>query len=298
MYNKGTHSVTHLSAAKTFSFQLNGGLIFFEAMLNGQLDTFVLDTGSPGLLLNEPIDLECESNYSAVGVNSDLTFQKKKGHRFQVANVVKKNLSSLSINMEHLEKLKNQKFKGMVGQRIFATHELLLDYKTNRISLLNGGQKERVENAQRTEAIPIEQQQHFAVIKIKIGKRSYNFGIDTGAEVNIIDDDLAHRLSPKKFKKTKKIKIRGVSQQGSHAQVGEITEVAFGSQTLNDLPFVAMDMRTLNKGKGMKLDGLLGYPFLSSGLFSIDYIAKKFYIWSRVIEQDRTPPTPLLTQEN
>jgi Aspartyl protease len=261
-------------------FQLNGGLIFFEAQFNGISDTFVLDTGSPCLLLNEQADKKSKNCYSAVGVSGSLLFEKKSGHTFQIGATSTTEVVSLSANLSHLEKVKKQSFRGMVGKEILAGFELFLDYKNKVMSLLKGGASEQVKGYNRMQSIAFDTQQHFVVLKVKIGKRTYKFGLDTGAEVNIIDDEVAKWLPSKLFQLTDKIKIRGVNPKGVGADVGEVSSCTIAGQTINNMPFVVMDMSVLNEGNNVELDGLLGFPFLSSNLFSIDYVNEMFHVWS------------------
>jgi len=262
-------------------FQLNGGLIYFKAKLNGVSDTFVLDTGSPGLLLNEMADMKNENIFSAVGVNGGLNFQRKSGHTFEIGESLLFDVSSLSVNLSHLEKVKKQKFRGMVGHRLLERNELFLDYQNGIMRLLEGGGNEDIKGIVRSSSSPIKFQQHFAVLKVKIGKRTFHFGLDTGAEVNIIDKRIAKWLPSKLFEKTETIKIRGVSEKGVGADVGKISTCLIADKEIKGMSFVVMDMTVLNEGKSVQLDGLLGYPFLSSGLFSIDYVEGVFYSWKK-----------------
>jgi Aspartyl protease len=261
-------------------FHLNGGLIFFEAQFNGISDTFVLDTGSPCLLLNEQANTKSKNCYSAVGVSGSFYFEKKSGHTFQMGAEASTDVVSLSANLSHLEKVKKQCFRGMVGQELLAGFELFLDYKNKVMSLLKGGAAEEVKGYTRLQSISFDTQQHFVVLNVKIGRRTYKFGLDTGAEVNIIDNDVAKWLPAKYFQVTEKIKIRGVSPKGVGAEVGQVSTCNIAGQTINNMPFVVMDMSVLNEGNSVELDGLLGFPFLSSNLFSIDYVNELLHVWS------------------
>lgn len=278
---KGIERIGLPIKSNVIPFQLNGGLIFFKAKLNGVSDTFVLDTGSPGLLLNDHFKDDNKENFAAVGVNGGLSFQRNSGHSFEMGAALNWDVNSLSTNLNHLEKVKGQKFRGMVGQGLLKTNELFLDYKNKSMQLLKGGKSEDVAGCYRSATIPVTFQQHFAVVKVKIGRRFYHFGLDTGAEVNIIDEDLANHLSSKLFRTTERIKIRGVSKKGVGARVGKIASCQVADKKIEDMSFVVMDMKNLNGGKNINLDGLLGYPFLSSDLFSIDYVEGLLYVWKK-----------------
>ncbi|MFK7808314.1 MAG: retropepsin-like aspartic protease [Saprospiraceae bacterium] len=272
-------SASHLIRTNFISFHLNGGLIFFKAKLNGVSETFVLDTGSPGLLINERVNQKTENSFSAVGVSGGLHFQKEYGNTFEMGETLCADVHTLCTNLSHLEKVKSQRFKGMVGHELLKNNEVVLDYKNKQMGLLEGGAKEEVSGYYRSSSVPIDFQQHFAVIKVKIGRKTYHFGLDTGAEVNIIDADIARWLPNRLFEITEKIKIRGVSKKGIGTKVGEISNCEIAGKKVEGMEFVLMDMDVLNEGRNLELDGLLGFPFLSSELFSIDYVSELLHVW-------------------
>lgn len=278
-YEKGLLETAIPFKSNTIPFHLNGGLIFFKAKMNGVSDTFVLDTGSPGLLLNESVKEDDNNSFAAVGVSGGLLFQRKSGYTFEMGPSLNTDVNSLSANLTHLEKVKGQDFRGMVGYSLIKKHELFLDYKNRLMRLLDGGALAKQKGLYRAESVPITFQQHFAVLKVKIGKRTFHFGLDTGAEVNIIDTEVARWLPAKFFELTETIKIRGVSKKGVGADVGEISKCTIANKEIENMSFVVMDMTVLNEGKNVQLDGLLGYPYLSSDLISIDYVNEMLHIW-------------------
>ncbi len=283
-YEKGLLETPVPFKSTAIPFHLNGGLIYFKAKLNGVSDTFVLDTGSPGLLLNESVKKDDNNSFAAVGVSGGLLFQRRSGYTFEMGPSLRTDVNSLSANLKHLEKVKKQEFRGMVGYSLLKEHELFLDYKNRLMRLLAGGELMDQKGLYRAESVPVKFQQHFAVLKVKIGKRTYNFGLDTGAEVNIIDKEVAKWLPKKFFELTETIKIRGVSKKGVGADVGEISKCTIANKEVDNMSFVVMDMTVLNEGKNVQLDGLLGYPYLSSELISIDYVSELLYVWKTADE--------------
>ena len=52
------------------------------------------------------------------------------------------------------------------------------------------------------------------------------------------------------------------------------------------MEFVFANMKHLNESFESDLDGLLGYPFLSAAIFSIDYRTNRLCIWERSIHEE------------
>ncbi len=269
----------HSGSPAFLSFDLNGGLIFFEAMLNGQSDTFILDTGSPDLMLNEP-DIDMDSMVSAaIGVNGGLVFMTKKNVEFQMANGQQQKIQTLGADLSHLEEVKKQSFRGMVGHEVLKDHELFIDYANKKMQLLDGQQTPA--GYKRTMRLPFKMQQHFVVIEAKVGSKKLKFAIDSGAEVNVLDHQLSKRFSEKILRKNKTINVRSVNKNKLGAELATLSKMFINEKKYANMPFVLMDMAHLNSGYGINLDGLLGFPFLSANVISIDYINDELCIWAR-----------------
>ncbi|HFC01087.1 MAG TPA: hypothetical protein ENJ53_09815 [Phaeodactylibacter sp.] len=120
---------------------------------------------------------------------------------------------------------------------------------------------------------------HMPIVKVKIGGKRFYFAIDTGAEVNVIDQ----RLKKKIPKDMIDVIYTGAMIGGDNQQLPmtnmKIKSIKVGEEQYNNMPFAFADLSFLNKNGHYKIDGLLGFPFLKKGLFCIDFRKKQLVRW-------------------
>ena len=268
-------------------FSLKGGLIMIEASLGKEKDSFIFDTGAPTLFLNSNDFNEEEGSVEAVGISGRTQIEEIIAPQLSIENLVQENIPAYKIDIQHLEKLKKCRMKGIIGQDLVKNHEVFVDYENRILKLLDFNNLELEETMRMVQRIPFSMDGHFAVLKVKIGEKNYFFGIDTGAEVNVIDKRLKKKLR-KNYKRQEFINVRGLDKNLSSALNCKISEIEVGDQSYENLEFLFTDLSTINDGYHIELDGLLGFPFLKQYPFSINYQEQYFYFWEHLpkIDQD------------
>ena len=99
-------------------------------------------------------------------------------------------------------------------------------------------------------------------------------GIDCGAEVNLIDDDLFKALK-KSTTKRKTDYLVGADNDRIAVKKGEIKRLMLGTKSFGKLPTAYSDISHLNKAYKIKTDGLIGFPVLSKQKTLISYDRKE-----------------------
>ena len=64
-----------------------------------------------------------------------------------------------------------------------------------------------------------------------------------------------------------------------------IATAKIGNKKYSNMEFSFADLSAFDTPGGFELDGILGFPFLSSGKFSINYKKKKIYLWNDPLEE-------------
>lgn len=268
-------------------FELVGGLIFLDAKLEGQSQSFILDTGSPHLLLNSSsLDKEIKNRngFEISGVGGKRKVKRMYKVNFDWQGIKLRRTPSYALDLGNIARIKKRNFAGLIGYDQIKRKELLIDYEKKKLFLISKSNKIFFENYEKIDKIWFRMVGHIPVIKIKIGNKRYYFGIDTGAEINIIDKRLRKRL-PKDMvtsdflglilgSNNKKVKV-------AHIQV---KEMKIGKCYYKNQPFAFADLSFLQGEGGIHLDGLLGYPFLKEALFSINYRKKQLCKWELKIK--------------
>lgn len=263
-------------------FELDGGLIFLDANLKGQKDSYIFDTGAPSLVLNSNFSShKSTKNSNALkGICGRINVQKLKIKNFIFGLFKKKKVNALETNISHLENLKKRKIKGLVGQSIINDYETLIDYKDRKITIFKPNrQKVYHKTEQPHTVVPFEMNKHIPVVTVLINGKTFKFGIDTGAELNVINERIFHLIDSESISDWTTKKIRGIGKNAKRVGAGKMKEIEVQGESFKDMDFVVSNLSVFNKKKKVKLDGLLGYPFLSSGKFSINYKKESLYVW-------------------
>ncbi len=261
-------------------FELEGGLILVGAMYRGENASYILDTGAPSLVMNNSEWKREKPKSFFSGICGAVNVQRLKIKKFIFGLVRHKNVKALETNMSHIERLKKRKIKGLLGKSILCNHETMIDYRQKEITIFKPNQSSQFHRSQKPlDAIPFLMDKHIPVVNIKIGGKEYHFGIDSGAEVNVINKNIAHLIDDELCQNWKTKNLRGIGRNGVNVKSTEVKTVEVHGSEYNNMKFIIADLSVFNGKKKVQLDGLLGYPFLSSGKFSINYKDQSLYVW-------------------
>lgn len=268
-------------AGRKMPFELVGGLIFLDAELGGNCDQYIFDTGAPTLILNSNEHISSQKTTFLGGFSGRIAMVPRQVKGFQMGGVFKKRILAYYTDMSHLEQIKNRTVKGLIGLDAFKKQEILFNYKKQELVILpKKRRKKRINKLREVHSFKFRKQDHIPIVRVKIGKKTFYFGIDTGAEVNIISDRLLKKIKADNIEISKEKKtIRGIDKNSKTVASGTIEKLSMKGKDFYNMEFVFADMAHINQNHTVRIDGILGYPFLSSEIFSIDFKKNRLYIW-------------------
>lgn len=260
------------------TFELIGGMIFIEANVNGKTGTFILDTGAPGVILNEKPQQKSE-DLIAGGINGTVEIGEVNIQNFAWGIINLSDIQGYSLDISHLEKSFEKKIAGLIGFDVLADFELLFDYQNKQIQILPARKNELHKNNKPIQKIAFQKQGHLPVIQAKIGKKTYNFGIDTGAEVNLLAAHILQKLEEDVLIINASTTIQGLDNSPQSVQVGTIKNTRVQDTEFPEMEYLFVDFSKINDNRETKIDGLLGFTFLEKSKVSINYKKQKIYFW-------------------
>lgn len=261
-----------------YSFTQAGGLIIVEAMINGVYQDFILDTGASSLILNKQPD-NVSNQYLAVGVNGTTEVEEVQVEEF-IWNEIKVNkVDAYVLNLSHIENILNQKIGGLIGQNIIEDKEMYIDYENKIIRFLDRNDKEQLRNMKVIKSIPFELDNHFPMIVVKMGKKKFRFAIDTGCEINLIEEQIIDQLSSRIFTAKETKAISGADSSAMSGTNMQMKKISIGGKSYKKMKLTATSLAYLNQNKGNDIDGILGYPFLKQHKISINFEKQRIYFW-------------------
>lgn len=257
------------------NFSLVRGLVLIEAELNGVKGDFILDTGSPMLILNRKASelMQFEANtlqgaLSGEWTTCDLSWAGI--HRF--------NLKALALDISHLEGITGKPIMGLVGYEFFGEMNLYLDFNLRKASLMTTAASDILNNTFIKENIPFTLEGHLPVIEAQIGSNKFRLGLDTGAGTNLLHLNRIGDIEPELLTPAGEAGLNGLA--GSQKVLSaDIVETTIGASNYWNMRFVFTDISNLENLVSNQVDGLLGFPFFEGGKFSINYQEKILSVW-------------------
>lgn len=258
----------------SLSFQLDRGMIYVKAVVEGRTGDFILDTGAPGLVVNE-IPVSAANDYKAQSCSQEVVVGVKPVKTFSWANRTIRNLEAITLDLSHLDKLHDAEVVGMIGYELIKKNTLFIDYERSQLMLLKN--RMNLALAAPLARIPFELYDHLPVIEVVIADKIFRLGIDTGGASNLMDRNCTHQLAGL-VQGGATEEIQGLDQGVQQVEVAHLEGVEVANFEFSG-KFLLLDLSHLNAEGQRPLDGLLGYQFLSNYRVAIDYPNQELLLW-------------------
>lgn len=259
------------------SFDLVRGIILVQAEMDGELSNFILDTGSPMMILNEKPQEATELQANTLG--GGLTGEWRKIDQFSWAGVHKFNMNALSMDISHLEYVTEKPIKGLIGYEFFGDFDLMLDFENKIVTLVPPDFVVDVQKWKLNKELTFELEGHIPVIEAQIGDVELRLGLDTGAGTNLLDIKRKDEIAPELLAMINNASIVGLGAGSSSIVAADVLETTVAGTNYWNMRYVFSDISRLKNLKENKVDGLLGYPFFESGKFTINYNRQVISFW-------------------
>ncbi len=271
-------SGAYLDEFSSSSFELASGLVIVKAAINGQVGDFILDTGSPGIVLNSHKD-EIQNSCAAAGVGGQMTIGTVEVKSFEWGIIRKEKTQGFVLDVSHLEVACGREIMGLIGFDVLKNYELFFDYKNKTVKVFNAGEVESLTNLKVVKSIPFTLMGHVPVISAKVGGKRAYLGLDSGAEVNLLDSRFFDKIDLKSLTDIEQEFLTGLDNQKHPVMAADIETTQVRRHCLPEMRYVFTDLNTLSAQFGSPLDGLLGFPFFKNQVISINYKNRKIYLW-------------------
>jgi len=254
----------------TIPIEIRNKIPVTKAIVNGESRTFLIDNGSPRLILNSKYfgnkNDSVKSISNVQGVNTSISnMDIVQIEEFDLYGIKIKESNVLVMDVAHLEQDLGTEIYGLIGYEVYKDYDMLFDYANNTLTLIRpNATKEYLEThykQSQIEECPIEIRGHIPMIKGKIGKTEFYFGVDCGAGSNLLDKKF-YTSTKKYISKSKNVDLAGAGET-KNVESGNLKEISIGKKKFQNTRTVFNDMSHLNTAYNTQLDGLIGYEILS-----------------------------------
>ena len=270
-------------------FRLVGRLIAVQAQVDTNSGIFIIDTGSSDLLLN---DRYFDSDYKltasrGVGVTGDAGSVRVT----DVDTLFWDNLQIYDVKghvvpLTSIEETKRIRLIGVLGFEVFKDYELLIDYSIRQMVVTRVDKKGKRYDQRAIYQRPVDSLSfkligHTMVLRGEINGVKLKFGLDTGAELNLLNVNV-RRKALDNFEILRRVNMRGAGSREVEVLAGIMYEVDVGIDQVPGMRTLLTQMIDVNKAFGTYIDGVLGYEFLFDKRTLINYRKKTLYFFDPI----------------
>lgn len=269
-------------------FNLAGRLITVQARVDTLQGNFVLDTGAERLLLNRRYfgrPGHASASIRAMGNTGQvLNVDQHWIDTLHWDNLFFRNVQANIVDLSHIERKKHISLIGIIGYNVFKDFEIFLDFQLMQLVLTRLDKKGfRIDSTAIWEtpidSVDFKLAKHFVVFKGRVGEANLRFGLDSGAELNLIDRRVKRKVFDQ-FEIVKRVRMLGAGQNTIEVVAGSLKDVYIGQQHSDSMRTLITSLSDMNLNFGIRLDGVLGYEFLSTRRTLINYKRKKLYFFA------------------
>ncbi|MGC6430809.1 MAG: hypothetical protein ACON5F_07190 [Jejuia sp.] len=268
-------------------FKLVDHLIVVQAELHNRKGSFIIDTGSEAMILNQVhfddfYEFQKKNN-SVSGVNEILDYSyERRIDGMDISGFQLKNKISDVINLSHIEQSKKIKLLGIIGYDVLKDYEVFVDLYLNQITLTKTDKSgnllsNKVYLETIVDSLDFKLKRHTIVVDGFINNQKVKLGIDTAAEFNQINKTI-HKKALRYFIPKKRLKLHGASDKSIRVLAGKLHRVKLSESIyFGPMYTVLTNLGQLNEAFGTQLDGILGYEFFAQKRTIINYKKEKLY---------------------
>jgi hypothetical protein len=263
-----------------------GNLIIVEAQVDSLEGNFVLDTGAPGLVLNETyfrylpnIDDQEAAGINGGSASSFTTYVRN----FKILDLQYSRLTAHVTDLSFIENGRNIKILGLLGTRLFSKFAITIDIFHNVLYIQkldksgNIPESERIFH-DRLMVSPFKFLNDVIFLKGTINNYTLWFAFDTAAETNLLDYDRTKKMI-QSMQIIGRSKLTGVGGSNFEVLYAKFEQLTVADHTFMKNRTLITNLEKMGKAYGNTMDGILGYDFFSRGIFTINFVKKEFEMY-------------------
>ena len=244
-------------------FEVVEGLILIDATIDNQQGSFIFDTGSSEIFINEKQSEGDVQFYTAEG-----TFWAKEYqfNSFKIGELQINRVNALKMDLSHVSDQILREVKGIIGWSVLGDNTIIIDYENNKLIISPHRHYLQADDIKEKHLLKMDMAtilDDLPIIDVQLKNQKLQFAFDTGAPLNIIDHKLANSIKSSILYIDDMYLERGTKIENS----------LFRSEDLE---------RFSDQIKGQKLDGILSVNSLNADKVIIDRRTSRiFVIWDR-----------------
>lgn len=277
------------SAEVIIPFARIGNLIIVKGKADTTEGNFILDTGSPHLVLNITYFRNYPQRIDHGTVQESITGSGSPAIRttvrnFSIGPMNYPDAEADLVGLGHIENSRGIKILGLLGTSLFRNCELIIDFDASQIHLYKIGNKEKnyqhkmLGDTSAYETISFDFLDGRIITNAEVGGKKLKMVIDCAAESSVLDS----RLSNKVFENisiTRRVMLAGAGNEKVEALYGNVRGLKIGNRVTAVMPVLITNLEKTCFAYAGCVDGVLGFDFLALQKVGINFVNRKLYLW-------------------
>jgi hypothetical protein len=270
-----------------------GNLIIVEAQLDTLIGNFVLDTGSPGLVLNETYfrDARHIEDKESGGINGASHSFTTVVRNFSILDLHYDRITADVTDLSRIENSKGIKLLGLLGTRLFSKLAITIDLFNNVLYIHKLDEKGEIVPTERVFTQPdmvtsFKLLNDVIFIKGSIENNNMWFVFDTGAECNLLDYDNFKKLA-KKMRVINQSALIGIGDGKNQNSYAFFDKLVIGNYVFQRNHVLITRLDVMGKYYNYSMDAILGYDFFTRGIFTINFAKKELEMYIYTYEDKK-----------
>jgi len=262
-----------------------GRLFLIEAKIDNLVGNFLFDTGAAQLVLNSTYFRKYMTISEAEGggiTGSTGLIQRTRIEKLDVAGLLYRDLTADVADLGHIENRRGVKILGLFGVCMLKGLEVVININHNELRLYRLDKTGNRTSVQKTEfradlTEKIVVFHNILFIKARIGGKTLDFCLDTGAESNVLNC-----YASKKVLSTvtilRRSDLMGVGSGEAEVLLGKLNDFVLGEHPILNMQVIIVSLGALSASYGYPIDGMLGFDFFEKGEVCINLVKNELKI--------------------
>ena len=261
-------------------FQLANKLIVVRGVVDGKPGNYILDTGISNLVLNARYFTGRPSEKVYYGLNGRAGKLAINYSSVHIGDHLLKKVYAEIIPLPTLEAKLGIPIHGLLGTSVFRKSILAIDFQQREVLLYPSDQRETGSRTARGRApadtLVFKYKGGTPLIKLYAGGVELKVTVDTGAEINLLDNQHLEKFADLLVQRRKK-RIGGFGQSAQETTFGRLSGLHTDSVDLAVMNTAFIDLAHFNRSvDGLDADGIVGYEFLRQFRVAINFRKERY----------------------
>lgn len=270
----------------TIPLERYANLFFVKVQIDGQEHRMMLDFGAQDVVLDKSKfpDMEYYPMEFASINQLDVPGGRSRVEELKLGSLVFEKRIVYVMPMHFSKKMKSLDFSGVIGVSLFDEFEIELDLAKQLLRLFQVDKYgERLTNQyalndQSAYSIPFSYANNIMLVEGEIEGKKVRFGLDTGAEISVMDASMNKKVKSA-LKLSTKVFASGAQGKTKVVESGQIPSVLFNDVlAIEYLQTIVLPLSGIEDAYGISLDGLLGFDFFAKGKFTFNFVKRELTI--------------------